>query len=235
MFEGQPSKGVCCLVAGFAAGVGVGAWLASRLLRSKANLGGGGECAISDRDNDDDRSEAIFFPDDLTAAVGKNQSSLARGNILYREILYDKSLREGASLARVLRHLSAAQSSIDLCLFVINSHQLADAVLDHLSEKKKSKRRFRVRLIVDESSFASAGSAVPKFRSAGAFVRFKKMDYLMHHKFVVVDGRLVMTGSFNWTMQAILGNKENVVVSTNPKLVQPFAAEFEKLWEEFGQ
>ena len=43
------------------------------------------------------------------------------------------------------------------------------------------------------------------------------------------------SGSFNWTMQAVMGNKENVIVTEEPAIVEPFRLEFESLWEEFGR
>ena len=55
----------------------------------------------------------------------------------------------------------------------------------------------------------------------------------MHHKFAIVDQRLLISGSFNWTMQAVMGNKENVIVTTEPLIVGPFVEQFEKLWSEF--
>lgn len=42
----------------------------------------------------------------------------------------------------------------------------------------------------------------------------------MHHKFAVIDGRLLVNGSFNWTRQAVLYNQENCVVTDNPQLVR---------------
>jgi phosphatidylserine/phosphatidylglycerophosphate/cardiolipin synthase-like enzyme len=41
----------------------------------------------------------------------------------------------------------------------------------------------------------------------------------VHHKFVILDGRMIANGSFNWTRQAVLFNQENVVLSDNPALV----------------
>ena len=75
---------------------------------------------------------------------------------------------------------------------------------------------------------------VPTFRQKGAFVRMKKSDYLMHHKFAIIDGQEVLTGSFNWTMQAVMGNQENVIISDDPDLVDAFAKHFEKMWTEYA-
>ena len=41
----------------------------------------------------------------------------------------------------------------------------------------------------------------------------------MHHKFCVVDHRILATGSFNWTGAASSRNCENILVSSEPKLV----------------
>lgn len=56
-------------------------------------------------------------------------------------------------------------------------------------------------------------------------------DYVhMHHKFAVVDGRLLITGSLNWTLTAVQCNRENVIITEEAELVQPFIKEFERLW-----
>jgi phosphatidylserine/phosphatidylglycerophosphate/cardiolipin synthase-like enzyme len=53
---------------------------------------------------------------------------------------------------------------------------------------------------------------------------------IMHHKFLVVDDRLVATGSFNWTREAECCNWENLVILDDPALARAFEAEFQRLW-----
>jgi cardiolipin hydrolase len=55
----------------------------------------------------------------------------------------------------------------------------------------------------------------------------------MHHKFVIVDGKILVNGSFNWTRNAFTNNQENVIITNNVKMVTAFQAEFEKLWLQF--
>ena len=54
----------------------------------------------------------------------------------------------------------------------------------------------------------------------------------MHHKFEISDDEILCTGSFNWTSQAVAGNNESVVITNEPWTVEPFCAEFKKLWQE---
>ncbi|KAG8014870.1 Mitochondrial cardiolipin hydrolase, partial [Nibea albiflora] len=66
---------------------------------------------------------------------------------------------------------------------------------------------------------------------AGICVRSDRNSVHMHHKFAVVDGRLLLTGSLNWTLTVVQSNKENILVTEEPDLVRPFIQEFCRLWE----
>lgn len=55
----------------------------------------------------------------------------------------------------------------------------------------------------------------------------------MHNKFVVIDGRILITGSFNWTTQAVTSNQENLCIIDNEELAKKYTAEFERLWKSF--
>ena len=49
----------------------------------------------------------------------------------------------------------------------------------------------------------------------------------MHHKFAVIDGRIVVTGSYNWTTYASEKNWENLVAIES----RPVAREYLKQWQ----
>jgi phosphatidylserine/phosphatidylglycerophosphate/cardiolipin synthase-like enzyme len=54
----------------------------------------------------------------------------------------------------------------------------------------------------------------------------------MHDKVFVVDGRTVITGSFNWTRQAQAANDENAVFIDNDWLAQRYADEFARIYAQ---
>jgi len=65
----------------------------------------------------------------------------------------------------------------------------------------------------------STGSDINQLRQAGVAVETDADQYHMHHKFAIVDQRMLANGSFNWTRQAVLYNQENVVITDNAVLV----------------
>jgi cardiolipin hydrolase len=56
----------------------------------------------------------------------------------------------------------------------------------------------------------------------------------MHHKYAILDERVLMTGSFNWTSSASSLNSENVIVTNDPFFVQAFQKNFQVMWDAFS-
>jgi len=65
---------------------------------------------------------------------------------------------------------------------------------------------------------------------AGIKPKMKELDTLMHHKFVIIDKNILITGSINWTMSAFFGNFDSVFVTNEYAAVAPFVNEFERIW-----
>ena len=65
-------------------------------------------------------------------------------------------------------------------------------------------------------------------------VAFDRTPDHMHHKFAVFDNRILVSGSYNWTRSASDRNEENIIVTSDERLVQKFTRRFDALWKEFG-
>ncbi|KAG3270345.1 phospholipase D family member 6 [Ictidomys tridecemlineatus] len=133
-----------------------------------------------------------------------------------------------SSLSRLLRALLAARASLELCLFAFSSPQLGRAV------QLLHQRGVRVRVITDCDYMALNGSQIGLLRKAGIQVRHDQDLGYMHHKFAIVDKKVLITGSLNWTTQAIQNNRENVLIMEDATYVKLFLEEFERIWEEFN-
>ena len=53
----------------------------------------------------------------------------------------------------------------------------------------------------------------------------------LHHKFAVIDGKTVITGSFNWSPAAAHTNDETLLVIDSPTLAAHFTREMDRLWQ----
>ena len=118
-------------------------------------------------------NQVIFFPSELSA----------------ENDVFSTKNSSNQSLEQLIQHISSAKNSLDLCLYMITIHNLGKPIFDLMESSK-----VRVRLIVDHSFAQVSGSLVSELRKRGAFVRSKKSDYLMHHKFAIIDGRLILSG-----------------------------------------
>jgi mitochondrial cardiolipin hydrolase len=135
----------------------------------------------------------------------------------------------GEDCPRAIRGLlHGAGRSADICVFTITDDRLADAILDAHG------RGVAVRIITDNQKAEDVGSDIGRFQGAGIAVRVDRSPFHMHHKFAILDGSTLLTGSYNWTRGAARDNEENLVVTDEPRLASRFAAVFERLWSKLG-
>jgi phosphatidylserine/phosphatidylglycerophosphate/cardiolipin synthase-like enzyme len=52
----------------------------------------------------------------------------------------------------------------------------------------------------------------------------------MHNKFTIIDNRILLTGSYNWTFSANNRNDENLMVIDDPEVIEIFQNQFINLW-----
>ncbi len=129
---------------------------------------------------------------------------------------------------RVISLFQHAQRSADVCVFTITDDRIADAIIE------AHRRGLSVRVITDDLKSMDRGSDIERLRRAGLEVREDHSEHHMHHKFALFDQELLLTGSFNWTRSATMYNQENVVVTSEPRLVRSFREAFAELWARFG-
>ena len=86
-------------------------------------------------------------------------------------------------------------------------------------------------IISDDEKTLDLGSDIARMAEAGIPTRIDKSHSHMHHKFAVVDKNFSLTGSFNWTRSASDYNNENLLFTSDPRVVKALGDEFDRLWE----
>lgn len=121
-----------------------------------------------------------------------------------------------------------AEEKLDICVFTISDDRIADAIKDAFD------RGIEIRIITDNFKLWDEGSDIKSLYDHGIEIKIDDTDYHMHHKFMVVDGHTVLTGSYNWTRSAAQFNHENIISLTDRNVSEKFTQEFNQLWEEFN-
>lgn len=120
--------------------------------------------------------------------------------------------------------METALDELLICVFTISDDRLSDAI------QRAHRNGLTVRVLSDNDKMEDRGNDVERLAASGVEVRVDRSPEHMHHKFMVVDGRTVLTGSYNWTRSAETRNEENLVSLDDPFLAGRFSEEFERLW-----
>ncbi|MGK5089867.1 phospholipase D-like domain-containing protein [Bdellovibrionota bacterium FG-2] len=126
---------------------------------------------------------------------------------------------------KLVKFIQSAKTSLDIAIFDLNLDKLVHEILVQT-------KKIQVRILVDRRQAKSDHSLVPLLVKAGAKVKIGHQRGIMHNKFVIVDGKVLETGSFNYTNGAAFKNNENQVYLSTPAIVARYKARFEKIWSE---
>ena len=129
---------------------------------------------------------------------------------------------EDGPLARMLEVTGTAQQSIHFMSFSFTDYDLAKVMMDRMDAGVEVSGIFETRGANTEYS------ECPTLLDHGAAVRLDANPGTFHHKVVIVDGKIVMTGSFNYSTNATESNDENVLIIYNEQIARLYEQEFAK-------
>lgn len=120
------------------------------------------------------------------------------------------------------RHLSNAQSRIQIAVCWFSHRDIFEVLL------KKQRASVGVELLLeyDSQNIRAEGLDFQKLIRLGSPLYAYRDAALMHHKFALLDDRVLLTGSFNWTYNS---NAENLLATDDPAAVVAFREEFNRL------
>lgn len=131
----------------------------------------------------------------------------------------------GWCMYAVISEINKAQTTIDVAMYYFTSREIAQALI------KAKERHVEVRIILDKSQEEQSFSKSRYLLQRGFKVRYHTGEGLMHNKFVVIDGRVLITGSYNWTATAEKKNEENLIIIKDDGVIKQYAERFEYIWD----
>jgi hypothetical protein len=123
--------------------------------------------------------------------------------------------------ATIVAQLDAAQRQVLIQAYEFTSAPIAKAVVD------AKQRGVDVRVILDKVAARGSYTEATFLKHAGVPVFIDYQHGIAHNKVIVIDGRTVLTGSFNFTKAAEEHNAENLLIIDDPSL----AAQYTRNWQ----
>ena len=166
--------------------------------------------------------------------------TLAFNDIVLPPLVLSPNKTPGQSIEdRLVQAIDAARKSIDVSIFALRSTKIAEALARAHNDPK---RKVKVRLIMDEDQSTSVpfGPYAQWLAAQGVSLRVlsgpdPKSDFPLaqkdHHKFAVFDGKLVETGSPNYTKYAAGANFENAHFLDRDTTVEGYSWIFERMFK----
>jgi phosphatidylserine/phosphatidylglycerophosphate/cardiolipin synthase-like enzyme len=128
----------------------------------------------------------------------------------------------GGCTDAVVKELDAAKESVLVQAYSFTSAPIAKALME------AHKRGVKVQVILDKSQWTEKYSSATFFQNVGIPTFIDDKHAIAHNKVMVIDGRTVITGSFNFTKAAEESNAENLLVIQDAEL----AAKYARNWQE---
>ncbi|MEJ2011234.1 MAG: phospholipase D-like domain-containing protein [Anaerolineales bacterium] len=119
--------------------------------------------------------------------------------------------------------LASAQEEIILLAFSFTSDMLADRLIERMEAG------VGVAGVFEASQASNTGGEYDRLAAAGAELQLDGNPHDMHHKVIIIDRTLIVTGSYNFSRAAEEENDENLLLLYSPDVAKEYLIEFSRL------
>ena len=129
----------------------------------------------------------------------------------------------------ILKDIKGAKSTIDLATYNYTDTKTAQALIDAVH------RGVKVRMVIDEDNYNK--KVVNQLHDGGVKIISAKSSGLMHAKYIIIDGKIVISGSANMTLASFSYDNNFMIRMESPDAAKVFTAEFEEMYLDliFGE
>lgn len=133
---------------------------------------------------------------------------------------------EDKPVQHIVPYLQNARRSIRFMAFSYTQPDMGNAMLERI------KSGVRVEGVFEAVGSDSQYSEMMPLHCAGGKIRRDGNPGFLHHKVIIIDNRIVITGSLNFSDGANTKNNENVIIIDNAEIAKRYLEEFQQVWKE---
>ncbi len=129
----------------------------------------------------------------------------------------------GGCEGQVVHWIDRANETLHVLIYSFTNDAIGDAVV------RAYQRGVEIKVVFEESQ-VSTYSEYWKLQAIGVLIRNDTNSGLMHHKTAIIDGSVILSGSFNWSAAAEDRNNENLMILQSENLASVFEDAFQAIW-----
>ena len=122
----------------------------------------------------------------IVLSVTISLSTLAKTEVYFS--LSDNPQKE------IIKNINQAEAFINIAMYIFTDTEIALPLI------KARERGVKVRLYLDKDQVDYRYSQSRFLVQKGIKTRVSSNNYIMHNKFAIIDNRILLTGSYNWTL-----------------------------------
>ena len=128
----------------------------------------------------------------------------------------------------IIKTISSSEESIDVTAFTFTSGDIAEALYN------AQERGVKIRLVIDQEQDKGRYPVLEFLKEEGFDLQFLKVNIggSMNNTFAIFDGKLLVTGSYNWTEYSEKFNYENAIFIDDLDVIGKYKKEFDSLYNE---
>lgn len=170
------------------------------------------------------RIDIITFPFSLLVTVVVllfiSNSTFAKTEVLFSP--------RGSIKDTIIKTINSSEETIDITAFTFTAGDIAEALFN------AKERGIKIRIIIDRRQDQRHYQVIEFLKEEGFELQFLKGNIggSMNNTFAIFDGKLLVTGSYNWTEYAEKFNYENALFIDEPDVIEKYKKEYESLYDE---
>ncbi len=126
----------------------------------------------------------------------------------------------------VVKWINRANSSVHVLIYSFTLDAIRNALID------AKNRGINVKVVMERSNANEKGTEYQNLKNAGVDIRLDTNSGLMHDKVAIIDGRIILTGSYNYSAAANTSNNENLVVIDSNAWASAFETQFQQVYNQ---
>ena len=128
-------------------------------------------------------------------------------------------------IARLAELIDRSEEGISFMTFVLTHDRIGAAL------RRAAGRGSEVSGVFERAGSGTSAAEYRLLRQAGLSVYLDGNPNNMHHKVIIIDGKTVVTGSFNFSASAERANDENILVIHDANAAAKYLNEFERIYK----